>query len=203
MPAVFYGRKRASTPITVSEKDFIKIWKQAGESTIVILKDGKEEVESLVYSTQRDPVTERPIHADFYTFDKGQKMKVGVPIEFTGESPAVKNLGGVLVKVFHEVEIEAEPKNLPPSLVLDISSLETFDSVVLAKDIKLPEGVTLVTDGEEVAASVYEPKEEEEEPVAAEFDPNAIEVEKKGKEEIAEGEQTGEDKKEDKSDNQK
>lgn len=180
MPAVYYGKKQASTSVSVSAVEFLKVLKKAGESTVVTLKTKDGVLDSLIYAVDRDPVTDMPRHADFYVFEKGQKIKVKIPLEFEGVSPAVKELGAVLVKVLREVEIEATPKDLPHVLHVDISKLVTFESQVLAKDIALPAGVTLIAKPEEVVASVYEPKEEVVE--VAPVDLSAIEVEKKGKE---------------------
>src|SRR3989338_6723109 len=180
LPAVYYGRKQASTPITVSAVEFSKVLKKAGESTVVTLKMAQGDMDSLIYGIDRDPVSDTIRHADFYVFEKGQKIKIKIPLEFTGVSPAVKELGAVLVKVLREVEIEATPKDLPHVLNVDISKLVTFENQVLAKDILLPAGVTLIAKPDEVVASVYEPKEEVVE--VAPVDLSAIEVEKKGKE---------------------
>ncbi|KKW12450.1 MAG: 50S ribosomal protein L25 [Parcubacteria group bacterium GW2011_GWA2_49_9] len=182
IPAVFYGRKQASTSITLSTKDFEKVWKKAGETAVVNLQSGDEEVQALIKDVDRHPVFGTPRHADFYVFEKGQKLKIKIPIIFTGVSPAVKDLGAVLVKVIHDLEIEAEPKNLPQKLEVDISPLAAFGDNITAKSIKLPEGVTLVISPDDIVASVYEPKEEviEEVPV----DLSTIEVMKKGKEEV-------------------
>lgn len=181
MPAVYYGKKQASTPISVSEVEFVKVFKKAGESSVVTLKTKDGELDSLIYDVDKDPLSDKPRHADFYVFEKGQKIKVKIPVEFTGTAPAVKDLGGVLVKVLREVEIEATPKDLPQVLNVDISKLVAFDSQILAKDIVLSEGVTLIQKPDEVVASVYEPKEEVVE--VAPVDLSAIEVEKKGKKE--------------------
>jgi large subunit ribosomal protein L25 len=180
IPAVFYGKKEASTPITVSSVDFIKLFKQAGESSVISLKGDGIEVEALIQEVDRRPVSGKPRHADFYVFEKGKKIKIDIPLEFIGTSPAVKDLGGILVKVLHSLEIEALPKDLPHKIQVDISSLATFSSVISAKDIKLGDGVTLVASPEEIVASVYEPKEEVE--VAPTIDLTTIEVAKKGKE---------------------
>ena len=137
------------------------------------------EAEALIYDIDRDPVTDEPRHADFYVFEKGKKIEISVPLEFVGVSPAVKDMGGTLLKVMHEIEIEALPKDLPHNIGVDISSLINFDSQILAKDINLPQGVVLATRPEEVIASVYETKEEVEE--AAPVDLSSIEVQKKGK----------------------
>jgi large subunit ribosomal protein L25 len=186
MPAVFYGKKEASTPISILTKDFLKVWKQAGESSVVTLETPEGNHESLIHDIDLDPVSGAPRHADFYVFEKGHKVKVEVPIEFSGISPAVKDLGGSLVKVLHVLKIEAMPKDLPHNIVIDISSLVDFNSQILAKDVVVPAGVTLLEHEEEVVALVAAPREEKEEE-AAPIDLSAIEVEKKGKEEVAEG----------------
>ncbi len=163
MPAVFYGRKVKSTSVSVSQKEFIKVWKKVGESSVFTVQEGKEEHDALIQDVDLDPIKSTPRHADFYIIEKGQKLKVKVPTEFVGVAPAVKDLGGILVKVLHEIELEAEPKNLPHVVSVDIAALATLDSQILAKDIKLSAGVTLVTKPEEVVASIAVPKEEVEE----------------------------------------
>lgn len=180
IPAVYYGKKQPSTPVAVKTADFLKVLRKAGESTVVTLKTGSGDLESLIYAVDRDPVSGVPRHADFYVFEKGQKIKVKIPLEFSGVAPAVKDLGGVLVKVLREVEVEAAPKNLPHALSVRIEKLLDFRSQILARDIALPEGVSLVENPEEVVASVYEPKEEVVEEALPDL--SAIEVEKKGKE---------------------
>lgn len=182
MPAVFYGKKEKSTPISISKVDFLKAWKQAGESTVISLETPNGAVESLIHDIDFDPITGSPRHADFYVFEKGHKVEVEVPLEFVGVSPAVKDLGGTLVKVMHGLEIEAMPKDLPHNIEVDISSLTSFESQILAKDVVMPDGVKLLNNPEEVIALVSAPREEKEE-VAAPVDLSQIEVEKKGKEE--------------------
>ncbi len=184
VPAVFYGPKDPSISIKLSLADFKKAWKSAGESTVISLVGEGIEIQALIHSVDLDPVTSIPIHVDFYAIEKGKKLTVDVPIEFIGISKAVKDFGAVLVKVLHEVEIEALPKDLPHKIEADISILTTLDSVLTAGDLKLPTGVSLLTKSDEVLASVYEPQEEIEE---APVDLSAIEVEKKGKE-VKEGE---------------
>jgi large subunit ribosomal protein L25 len=186
MPAVFYGKKEDSTSISVKLTDFLKVWKEAGESSVVSLKDESGDKEALVRDVQWDPITGLPRHVDFYVFEKGHKLEVPVSIEFVGVAPAVKELGGTLVKVLHEINIKALPKDLPHNINVDISSLVDFDSQILAKDVKLPEGVELIEKPEEVVALAEEIKEEvvEEAPSP---DLSEIEIEKKGKKEEAAG----------------
>lgn len=187
MPAVFYGRKEKSTPISVPLKAFEKAWKEAGESTIVTLTGDAGEHDALIHDIDTDPITGNIRHADFYVIEKGKKLKVHVPVEFVGLAPAVKDLGGILVKVLHEVEIEALPKDLPHNLSLDVTPIADFDIHMTAGQIVLPEGVILITKPDEIVAMVARPKEEKEEE-AAPIDLASIEVEKKGKEAV-EGEE--------------
>lgn len=182
VPAVFYGPKEGTQSISVDEIKFMKVYEEAGESSVVTLRGDGAEHEVLIHDIQFDPIKGRPLHIDFYVIEKGKKVTVHVPLEFEGSAPAEKTLGGVLVKVLHELEIEAMPKDLPHELVVDISSLVDFDSVIHAKDIKLPSGVTLISDEEETIALVQAPKEEEEE-VSVAPDLSTIEVEAKGKKE--------------------
>lgn len=187
LPAVFYGPKEASTPITVHAADFKKTWKQAGESSVIILKDAKgNEHEALIYDVDAHPVTGEPRHADFYVIEKGKKVEVAVMLNFTGVSPAVKDKGGILVKVQRELKIEAAPRDLPREIVVDISKLVELTDTIHAKDLVLPKGVELKVSPDEVIASVAEAKEEVVEAPAA-VDMSAIEVEAKGKE-VKEGE---------------
>lgn len=195
IPAVFYGKKEESTPITINTRDFTKVWKEAGESTVVVLKDGEDEHETLIHQVDVDVVSEEPIHADFYAFEKGKKLEVDVPLEFVGVSPAVKDMGGVLVKVIHELSIEAIPSKLPQEIEVDISSLVDFEAQIHAKDLKLPEGVELAIEPEEVIALVSEAKEEEE----SEEDMDISDIEVAGEKKEDEGgdgdSEGGEDKK--------
>ncbi len=187
MPAVFYGKKEESTPIMLSYAVFEKTLKEAGESTIINLNGDGIDVDVLIHEIDSDPVTDKPRHADFYAIEKGKKIEIDVPLEFVGVAPAVKILGGVLVKVMHEIKIEALPKDLPQKIEVDISVLNTFEDVVTAKDLKLPNGVEIKEKEDEVIVSVYEPKDEVVEAVPVDL--STIEVQKKGKE-AKEGEAT-------------
>ena len=180
IPAVFYGMGKESTPITISSVEFKKVWHKAGESSTIKIESEAGAVDTLIHEVQVHPVTDEPIHVDFLVVDMNKKIKVHVPLEFTGVSLAVKSAIGSLVKVLHEVEVEALPKDLPHSLSVDISKLITVEDQVLVSDISIPAGAILITPTEEVVASIAVQKEEVE---AAPVDLSAIEVEKKGKKE--------------------
>ncbi len=182
--SVMYGPKNPAASISIGEAEFNKIWKAAGESTIVTLDCADGEHDALIHAVARNPVTDAINHVDFYTVDKNVKVSVAVPIEFVGVSPAVKDLGGILIKVMHELEIEALPKDLPHGLEIDISSLATFADHITAGDIVLPVGVSLTVSPEEIVALVNEAKEEVEEAAAPiDMDSIGLSVEKGKKEE--------------------
>jgi large subunit ribosomal protein L25 len=185
LPAVVYGAHQASTPIAFDARAFGKVYAEAGESSIVNLEGvTAATLPTLIHEVDIDPVSRLPRHVDFYAITKGEKVEVAIPIEFEGESPAVK-AGANLVKVLYELTVEADPMNLPHELTIDISGLMEVGQQIQAKDIRLPVGVTLAVDGEEVVALIQEVAEEaaEEAPV----DLSTIEVEGKGKEEGEEG----------------
>lgn len=206
IPAVFYGQGKESTPISVRAIDFKKIWREAGESSAIRIeiptgdtspvggREGSQRasdsngIDALIHEVQTDPVTDEPIHADFLAIDMNKKIKVKVPLEFVGVSEAVKTGIGNLVKVLHEIEVEALPKDLPHSLTVDISKLVTLKDSVIVSEITLPAGVVAVTVGTDVVVSVVAQVEEKEEPQEP-VDLSTIEVEKKGKkeEEVAPG----------------
>ena len=184
VPAVVYGPHKEATAITVDAREFTKVLREAGESTIVALSGLGEELPTLIHEVDLDPVKHVPRHIDFYAVTKGEKVEVAVPLTFIGESPAVK-AGANLVKVLHEIEIEADPMNLPHAIEVDLSKLAAVGDQIVAADLVLPAGVDLYTEAEEVVVLVQEVVEEVVE--AAPADISSIEVEKKGKEE-AEGE---------------
>ncbi|MFA6476178.1 MAG: 50S ribosomal protein L25 [Candidatus Paceibacterota bacterium] len=180
MPAVIYGGKDDTKNILVNTIEFKKVFKGAGESSIVTLDlDGKK-TDTLVHEVQFNPVTDEPVHADFYIVSQDKEIEVDVPLVFEGVPPAVKELGGSLIKVLHELPISALPKNLPHDIKVDVSVLVAMDSQILVSDLKLPAGVTATVEGDEVVASITEAGEEVVEE-AAPVDLSAIEVEKKGK----------------------
>ncbi len=181
IPAVFYGAGKNTTSISIGNIEFKKIWREAGESSAVVISTPNGNIDVLIHEVQVDPVTDEPIHVDFLAIDMKKKIRVKVPLIFEGVSNAVKSGIGNLVKVLHEIEIEALPKDLPHNLIVDISSLENIENQIFVSDIKLPNGIIAITSLNDIVASIVAQVEEKEE--AAPVDLSAIEVEKKGKKE--------------------
>lgn len=187
LPAVVYGGKDGSKCLTLNLIEFKKVLKDAGESSIISLDlDGKK-TDVLIHEVQFGPVSDEPVHVDLYIVSQDKEIEVDVPLVFEGVPPAVKEIGGSLVKVLHELPISALPKNLPHDIKVDVSTLKILDDQILVSDLKLPAGVKAMVEDSEVVASITVAGEElvEEEGPA---DLSNIEVEKKGKKEDEGGE---------------
>ena len=165
MPGVLYGPKIKPLPLEIDLKEFEKIYKETGESTLISLEvaDLKRKYLVLIHDLEKDPVTEKIIHIDFYQPSLEEEVTAVVPIVFGGVSPAVKELGGTLVKNIHELEVKALPQNLPHEIKVDISKLKTFEDDILVKDVILPKEVKILKDPAESIALVTPPEKVEEE----------------------------------------
>lgn len=162
IPAVLYGHNIPNLHLILNQNEFEKILRKAGENTIVeiITDDGKPH-NVLINDVQKHYLTSKPDHADFYEVSMTEKLTAPVPLEFVGESNAVKAMGGTLVKQITEVEVECLPSDLPRNIEVDISLLKTFEDSILVKDLKLPANVEIVTDAEELVSKVSAPRDVE------------------------------------------
>ncbi|HUW71798.1 MAG TPA: 50S ribosomal protein L25 [Candidatus Humimicrobiaceae bacterium] len=164
LPAVLYGPEiKSALPLELDYKSFEKVYSTAGESSLISLEVNGKKFLVLIHDLKRDPLEEKLIHVDFYQPRLGEEVEVAVPIVFEGEAIAMKDLGGTLIKNISELEVKALPQNLPHEIKADIGSLKTFEDHVLIKDLKLPEGVKVLKDPEEIVAflSPLEKVEEE------------------------------------------
>ena len=187
IPAVVYGPGIENNNISINLKEFSQLFSEAGESTLISLEseDGANYF-ALIHDVQKDPLSGEFIHVDFYQPNLEKKVEVSVPITFTGIAPAVKELGGTLVKNFLEVDVKALPQNLPHSIEVSVAGLNTFDDVVTIKDLIVPEGVEILKNPEEIIALVTE-VEKEEELASVEENVEAVsKIEKKVKGEVEE-----------------
>ena len=162
IPAILYGYNQENTPICVDEKEFNKVYKKAGDSSLINLNLGKKVSVVLVYETQYDPATGNIMHIDFYQPNLKEKVEADIPLLFEGESPAVKDMEGTLVKSMTEVTVSALPESLPHEIVVDISALQTFDDVIKIEDLKVPKDVEIVNEGDWTVAMVSAPENVEE-----------------------------------------
>lgn len=192
VPAVVYGPKQESISLNVDVKTFNNVLKEAGESSIIVLDGLDEPVEVLIHDMAFNPVKGGVQHIDFYAIERGKELTTNVPLEYVNEAPAVEDKDGVLNKVLYEVEVTCRPSVLPHHIEVDLSGLTELDTPISVSDLKLPEGVKVENDPEDVVAIVSAVVEEpEEEP--EEVDMDAVEVEEKGKaEDVESGESDAE-----------
>lgn len=200
IPGVLYGHGIKNQMVKVDEKDFKEVFKKAGESTLVDLGvDDQNKVKVLIYDAQKDPVTGEYIHIDFYQIKKGEKITAKVALDFIGESPAVKNQEGVLIRNHDELEIKCLPKDLVHDIKVDLSKLENLDDAIRVKDLDIPEEIEVLANKEDVITSVTPPRtteelDELEEKVEEKVE--GVEVEKGKEQEESESEKGDKSKKE-------
>lgn len=163
IPAVMYGHGLETRHLTVSVPAFRKAFLEAGTSSLVDVNiEGAEPVKAIVKEVQLDPLTMAPMHVDFLQVNMKEKMTANIPLVFEGDSAAVKALGGTLVKSLDHVEVECLPADLPHQIVVDLSSLETFDDMITVGSLKLPNGVEVMNEAKQIVVSVEAPLTEEE-----------------------------------------
>jgi len=170
IPAELYGHNIENTHLSVPAKDFLKIFKEAGESTIINLKFEDKELPVLIYDVITDPVDDQILHIDFYQVKMDEKITTSIPLEFIGEAPAVKEKGGILIKAMHEIEVEALPADLPHNIKVNLKVLSEIGKSIYVKDLEVPKGVKVLIEPETVVATVTEPAKEEveERPISVE-----------------------------------
>jgi len=162
MPSSVYGREMEPISIQVIDKEFEIIFKRVGESGLVDLILDDKTLPVLFRNPQYHPVDGKLTHVDCYKVNLKEKIITMVPIEFVGESAAVK-LGKVLVEVTNEIEIEALPTDLIEKIEVDLAKLENVDSVITVADLDIDRKIIEIkTDPEQVIVKVDEPKVEEE-----------------------------------------
>ena len=200
VPGIIYGHGVKNVNIAVRQDMLEKIYKQAGESSLIDLKvEDKKPVKVLIQDIQREPVRDNPLHVDFRQIRMDEKLTTEIPLKFEGEAMAVKEHGGTLVKNFDSLEVECLPKDLVHEIIVDIGLLKTFDDVVRVKDLNIPEGMRVLQDAERSIAVVLPPLSEEELAAlekAPETEVGEVEVVGEEKKEGEEGEEGGEEKKE-------
>lgn len=191
VPITIYGGGAETVAAVAPARDLAAILRsEAGRNTIFTLDvDGVGESEVMFHDRQIDPVKGRLIHADLTRLVKGQKIEVTVRLHLTGEPVGVKEKQGVLEQTVREIEIRCEPREIPDAIDIDVSGLDVHDTLHVS-DIKVAEGIEILTDAELVIATVGIVKEEVEAPALGEGEePAEPEVIGKGKkDEDGEGE---------------
>ena len=164
VPAVLYG-DGATTALAVPDKVVDYTLQHLGDNALYDIDLGSGGATARIVDVHRDPVSGRLIHVDFAPVNMRERIEITVPLHVVGESPGAEE-GGVLQQVAYEVQIETLPGDIPQELTLDVSTLGMNENLTLA-DLDLPDGITLISDPEEVAATVTAPTEITEEDLEA------------------------------------
>lgn len=170
LPGVVYGGGRDSQSISIDLHEFELLHRRTGRHAVLdlnVVGDGKSQP-VLLHAVQEHPISRLPIHVDLLVVNLQEEMTVDVPVVAVGEAPAIDKLGGVLLHLRDAVIVRAKPDDLPSTIELDISALDSFEAVLHASDLLMPAGVTLITEPSEPIVRVQQPRVEEEIPTAAE-----------------------------------
>ncbi len=191
IPAELYGKGVENLHLVVPAKELAKLLKQSGESSMIsVVIDGQKKpvmIQEVVY----DAVSDKLMSVDFYQVNLNEKIKVSVPLEFVGESLAVKDKEGILVKAMQEVEIESLPTDIPKSISVDISVIADIGQAIRVKDLVVPSGVKVLADAEgAVATATAKMTEEQEAKLSEAVKPEDVKAETEEKVEARAAEKT-------------
>jgi large subunit ribosomal protein L25 len=165
VPAILYGPKRDSLPLTVSPLDLDKIYKTSSSDQVifnlVIENGGTQNVTAMVKEVQAAPVTRQYLHIDFYEISLDEEIVVNIAVEVTGKSKGVER-GGFLNVVRYELEVSCLPTDMPDNIQIDVTDLDIGDSIHV-EDLAVMDKVKLLADPGLTVLTVVAPTIEEEE----------------------------------------
>lgn len=176
VPAVIYGHARAPLALSINSRELARLLEHiSAENTVIELSVDGVMSRTLIREIQRDPLRRNPIHLDFQELVAGEKVTVRIPIVLVGTSVGVRQSGGILNQVLNELVCRVDPMNIPNRIEFDVTELNIGRSVHVS-ELKTPEGVVVMEDGDSTVCVVAAPKEEKE-PVVAEAGEAAAEPE--------------------------
>lgn len=162
VPAVIYGHGTENKNVMADYNSFAKAFKAAGESTLLDLEvEGDGTVKALVKDWQVDPISNRYTHVDFYQVNLKEKLKTEIALNFVGESSAVKEQGGSLIKTLDSILVECLPTDLVHAIDVDVTVMKAFGDMISVKDLKIPEGIHVLENPDETIAKIEAPMTEE------------------------------------------
>lgn len=199
VPGILYGHQVKNQPVECDNREFHKVFKKAGESTVIDLQVEGKSFSVLIHQIAYDPVTDDYIHVDFFAPNMSKEVTTNVPVRLTGESIGVKEMGGILIRNRDTITVKCLPKDLPHEIAIDISVLENFHDTVTIADLNLPQTVSLLEGEEEIIISLQPPRKEEEATPTAEGEEGAegdVTTAESSDGEKKEGDESGDGKKE-------
>jgi large subunit ribosomal protein L25 len=164
VPGNIYGKTTEPTPVWFNAKELATLLKDVGESSLIEVKIGSDKTRPVIFRDLQHGLSFTNIlHVDAQQVNLKEKIQVAVPVEITGESEAVTNGLGILETTTPEIEIEALPTDLPEAFVVDITALSEVGQKITVADLKVPNGVEILTDPETVVVAIVEQQVQEEE----------------------------------------
>lgn len=168
LPAIIYGHNIDPKPISLDQHDTKRLLSSITSSSLITMDVEGEKITTLIRDRQKDPLTGELLHLDFLSISMTEKLRTNVGLEFSGVSPAITELGGLLVTILEQLEVECFPADLPEQIVVDISGLTEIGDSLYVRDLVIPPDVDILTGKDEVVIVVTIPEaeiEEEEEEV--------------------------------------
>lgn len=163
VPAVLYGPKIETRSLSVDKRTFDQLMQTTtvGATLVELSVEGDAKpIDVIIKEVKRDELKGFVKHVDFWAVDMKQSMQTSVAVTFVGSSEG-ERAGGTLMHSLREVKIEANPKDLPEHIEVDISALNIGESLTIA-DLVAPKGVTILEEPETILASLVAPMAEEE-----------------------------------------
>ena len=177
IPAVVYGHGTAPQHVAIDARAFDDILHHGGRNSIITLTDGGRKGETaLVRELQIDPVTRRIIHADLLRVSADEAVTVELQVVTAGTARGVREFGGVMDVLMHALEVEGPANRIPENLEVDVTELGIHEHVI-ASDVKLPSGFTMVTPGDTIVVAIEPSRTERELEEAATGPAEAVEPE--------------------------
>ena len=168
VPGVVYGHSREAQALSLNARELEKLLGSiAAGSTVVELTLGNATTNTLIREVQRHPFKKQILHVDFMELVAGEKVIVDIPLVFVGVPEGVRTGGGLLEQMMHSIEVNVDPSSIPNHVDVDVSQLVMGHSLHV-RDLKLPEGVEVLTDEDATVCAVIAPRAVVEETAAAE-----------------------------------
>ncbi len=167
LPGNIYGKDIKSLAVQTKYEEFKEIFKGSGETGLIDLELDGESKPVLIHNVQFEPITKKPLHADFYQVNLKEKIKSMVPIEAIGEAKAVTEKIGLLMQTLSEIEVEALPEELPEKIEVDVKGLVAVNDQITVGDLKVSKSVSILTNPSQVVIKITELVSKEAEQQAA------------------------------------
>lgn len=177
IPGVIYGHGREPQSLSLNARDLDKLLSHiAAGSTVIELTLGKATTKTLIREIQRHPFKKQVLHVDFMELVAGEKVIVDIPLVFVGIPEGVRLSGALLEQIVHSIEVNVDPSNIPNHIDVDVTALAMGHSLHV-RDLKLPEGLEVLTDEDATICAVIAPRAVVEEKAEEEVEPTEGEPE--------------------------